>query len=370
MLSRPPYGYRLIRKTEACGARLEVDDSEARVVRWIYDLYVRDGLKMHEIGPRLDAQGVRPRHAQHWSCSTVAVILRNEAYIGKAAYLKTMSSGKRTRHNRTGRQKAGAVRRLTSRTARAREEWIELPVPVIVDEAVFARAQQQRAVNRRFSPRKTIEQTLLQGLCVCGHCGYAMGRHSGGSSGTTLRRHYYRCHGIDPWRRPHGAVCDNPVVRADELDEAVWKEVLALLENPELIQCEINRRLAVANDTLAARRRIDTLHSASWHASKPACGVCLMPTRGKLSPSTSSARGRVHYKLDNSPSCQSSRPCRPPNSTVPLDFPLPRRWNDSFSACAKARNRCLLPSANVSCVCSCARCRWERKRSQFAIRFR
>ena len=261
MLSRPPYGYRLIRKTEACGARLEVDDTEARVVRRVYDLYVRDGLKMHEIGPRLDAQGVRPRHAQHWSCSTVAVILRNEAYIGKAAYLKTMSSGKRTRHNRTGRQKAGAVRRLTSRTARAREEWIELPVPVIVDEAVFARAQQQRAVNRRFSPRKTIEQTLLQGLCVCGHCGYAMGRHSGGSSGTTRRRHYYRCHGIDPWRRPHGAVCDNPVVRADELDEAVWKEVLALLENPELIQSEINRRLAVANDTVAARRRIDTLHS-------------------------------------------------------------------------------------------------------------
>ena len=260
MLSRPPYGYRLIRKTETCGARLEVDDTEARVVRRIYDLYVRDGLKMHEIGPRLDAQGLRPRHAQHWSCSTVAVILRNEAYVGKAAYLKTMSSGKRTRHNRTGRQKAGAVRRLTSRTARAREEWIELPVPVIVDEAVFARAQQQRAVNRRFSPRKTIEQTLLQGLCVCANCGYAMGRHSGNSSRKAPRRHYYRCHGIDPWRRPHGAVCDNPAVRADELDEAVWKEVLALLENPELIQCEINRRLAAANDTVTARRRTDTLH--------------------------------------------------------------------------------------------------------------
>ena len=51
------------------------------------------------------------------------------------------------------------------------------------------------------------------------------------------------------------------MVRADELDEAVWKEVLALLESPQLIQSEINRRLAVANDTVAARRRIDTLHS-------------------------------------------------------------------------------------------------------------
>ena len=260
MLSRAPYGYRLIRKTETCGARLEVDETEARVVRRIYDLYVREGLKMHAIGPRLDAHGVRPRHAQQWSCSTVAVILRNEAYVGKAAYLKTMNSGKRVRHNRTGRHKAGAVRRLTGRTARARGEWIELPVPVIVDEAVFARAQQQRAVNRRFSPRKTIEQTLLQGLCVCANCGYAMGRHSGNSSRKAPRRHYYRCHGIDPWRRPHGAVCDNPAVRADELDEAVWKEVLALLENPELIQREINRRLAAANDTVTARRRTDTLH--------------------------------------------------------------------------------------------------------------
>ena len=260
MLTRAPYGYRLLRKTETCGARLEVDEAEARVVRRIFELYVRDGLKMHEIGPRLDAQGVRPRHARHWSCSTVAVILRNEAYIGKAAYLKSMSSGKRARHNRTGRQKGGAVRRLIGRTARAREEWIELPVPAVVDEALFARAQQQRAANQRFSARKTTEQTLLQGLCVCAHCGYTMGRNSGTGSRGAPRRHYYRCHGAESWRRPQGAVCDNPAVRADELDEAVWQEVLALLENPELIQREINRRLAAANDTVAARGRTDALH--------------------------------------------------------------------------------------------------------------
>ena len=260
MLTRAPYGYRLIRKTETCGARLEVDEAEARVVRRIFGLYVRDGLKMHEIGPRLDAQGVRPRHAQHWSCSTVSVILRNEAYIGKAAYLKSMSSGKRARHNRTGRQKGGAVRRLIGRTARAREEWIELPVPAVVDEALFARAQQQRAANQRFSARKTTEQTLLQGLCVCAHCGYTMGRNSGTGGRGGPRRHYYRCHGAESWRRPQGAVCDNPAVRADELDEAVWQEVLALLENPELIQREINRRLAAANDTVAARERADALH--------------------------------------------------------------------------------------------------------------
>ena len=225
MLTRAPYGYRLIRKTETCGARLEVDDTEARVVRRIFGLYVRDGLKMHEIGPRLDAQGVRPRHAQHWSCSTVSVILRNEAYIGKAAYLKSMSSGKRARHNRTGRQKGGAVRRLIGRTARAREEWIELPVPAVVDGALFARAQQQRAANQRFSARKTTEQTLLQGLCVCAHCGYTMGRNSGTGSRGGPRRHYWSCPDlVDTVRLCRGAVRngkDSCTVRAG-VPAPVW----------------------------------------------------------------------------------------------------------------------------------------------------
>ena len=220
------------------------------------------------------------------------------------------------------------------------------------------------------SPRaKPSSRRFSKGFESAGIVVTPWGRHSGNSSRKTPRRHYYRCHGTDPWRRPHGAVCDNPVVRADELDEAVWKEVLVLLENPQLIQCEITEGLRWRM-TREQRDGEPTRCMASWHASKPACGACLMPTRKKSSPSTSSARGRVHYKLDNSPSCQRLRPCRPPNSIVPLDFPLPQRWNDSFSVCAKARNRCLLPSGNVSCVCSCARCRWERMRSQFAIRFR
>ena len=236
MISRPPYGYRLIRKTEACGARLEIDEAEAAVVRRIYDLYVREGLKMHAVSRRLDAEGIPPRQAECWPTATVAVILRNEAYVGRAGLPETVGTGKPARRNRTGRRKAGTVRRLTGRAVRPREEWIELPVPAIVEATVFARAQRRRAENRRFSPRKTADPTLLQGLCVCAECGYTIGRNSGNSGKGSYgkRIYYYRCHGIDSWRRPQGAVCDNPPVRADELDAEVWREVLALLENPQL----------------------------------------------------------------------------------------------------------------------------------------
>ena len=258
MITRAPYGYRLIRKTETSGARLEIDDAEAAVVRRIYDLYVREGLPMNALARRLDAEGWRPRHAEFWPISTVAVILRNEAYVGRAAYQKTTGTGRRARPNRTGRRQLGAVRRWTGRTARPRREWIELPVPAILDETIFARAQQRRADNRCFSPRKTKEVTLLQGLCVCAHCGYGMGRNSG-PGGRGRRLHYYRCYGTEHWRYAQGAVCDNPAVRAEDIDDAVWKEMLTLLEHPELIQAEIERRLVAANDTASPRRRIESL---------------------------------------------------------------------------------------------------------------
>ncbi len=259
MLARAPCGYRLIRKTETCGARFEIDETEARVVRRIFDLHVRDGLKMHQTARRLDEEGLHPRHSRHWPISTVAVILRNEARIGKAACLKTTGSGQRVRHNRTGRQKGGAVRRLTGRAARPKEDWIELAVPAIVDPALFERAQRQREANRRFPGRKTVEPTLLQGLCVCVHCGCALGRNSGTGGRKTPRLHCCRCQGSEGWRHPEGAVCDNPAVRADELDAAVWTEVPALLENPDLVQGEITRRLEAANDTKDVRQRTDSL---------------------------------------------------------------------------------------------------------------
>ena len=122
MISRLPYGYRLIRKTETCGAQLEVDEDEAAVVRRIYYRYAREGLKMNAVSQRFDAEGVRPRHAERWPTATVAVMLRNEAYVGKAAYLNTVGTGRPSRRNRTGRLQEGAVRKPTGRTARPREE--------------------------------------------------------------------------------------------------------------------------------------------------------------------------------------------------------------------------------------------------------
>jgi site-specific DNA recombinase len=71
--------------------------------------------------------------------------------------------------------------------------------------------------------------------------------------------HYYRCLGSDSWRYPGGSVCDSKPVRQDLLDELVWHEVVNLLESPQLIQEELERRLTAARNASPAKRQEDTL---------------------------------------------------------------------------------------------------------------
>ncbi len=116
--------------------------------------------------------------------------------------------------------------------------WIEIPIPPLVSEDTFALAAERLADNKRFAPRRTIEPSLVQGMVVCKKCGYALCRTSTRSS--TRKIHYYRCIGSDAWRHLSGPVCDSRPIRQDLLDQVVWTEVVRLLEDPALIDAEID----------------------------------------------------------------------------------------------------------------------------------
>jgi len=150
---------------------------------------------------------------------------------------------------------------MTSRNSanqeRPREEWIEIPVPALVAEETFARAQELLHENKVRARRRTIEPSLVQGLVSCRRCGYALSRTSTRSSARKI--HYYRCIGSDAWRHLGGPVCDNRPVRQDLLDQIVWTEVVRLLEDPVLIQQELDRRLAAARAADPTKQREQTL---------------------------------------------------------------------------------------------------------------
>jgi site-specific DNA recombinase len=240
VLSGAPYGYRYIRKTDTSDSCYTIVEDEAAVVRQIYQWYAQEGLSIGEIARRLSARGVPTRkNKPRWERSVVWAILRNPAYVGRAAFGKT-ERAERKRVTRPLRQKGGFSRRCSANRERPREQWIEIAVPALVDEPVFARAQERLAENKRLSPKNTKELTLLQGLLVCAQCGYGLYRTS--TRTTRGQAKYYRCLGADRWRHLLATACSCRPIRVEDLDEAVWSQVERLLEESALVRAELQRR--------------------------------------------------------------------------------------------------------------------------------
>jgi site-specific DNA recombinase len=244
VLGAAPYGYRYVKKTDTTAAYYEIVESEAEVVRQVFEAYVRGGLSINAIAHRLNVQATPTRTAEaRWERSTVWGMLRNPAYHGRACFGKT-ASRPRQRITRPARQRGLCVTRNSAGHERPRQDWIEIPVPALINDATFALAQERLEENKRYAPRRTIEPTLLQSMLVCARCGYALYRTSTRTSARKL--YYYRCLGADRYRHLRGAPCDMRPVRQDYLDSVVWNEVLQVLDNPDLIQWEVERRRAAA----------------------------------------------------------------------------------------------------------------------------
>ncbi len=258
VMARAPYGYRYVKRSEHADAFFEVDEAEAPVVREIFRRYLEEDESIAKIGRWLTAQGVPTRtRATGWNNATIWGMLRNPAYAGQAAYGKTRTTGEIVRATRQARLRGQRSTHI-SREEVAPEDWKRITVPALISEELFALAQERLHRNSRFSPRNTCRPSLLQGILVCRECGYAYYRCSTRSKNGKLRE-YYRCSGTDGHRRPEGRVCENRPVRLAEIDELVWTRVLALLDDPALIQAEIDRRLQTMRATHPAASRRNAL---------------------------------------------------------------------------------------------------------------
>jgi site-specific DNA recombinase len=257
VLSGAPYGYHYVRRSDDAAAYYEVIEAEADVVRMVYNNYVSQGLSIGAITRLLNEQGVPTRkQTSRWERSTVWAMLRNPAYKGTACFGKTQSRS-RQRITRPLRQRGGVSARDSANHEKPCGDWIEIAVPALIDDDVFAHAAETLEQNKIHAARRTIKPSTVQGLVACRKCGYAMSRTSTRSSARTI--HYYRCIGSDAWRHLGSQVCQNRPVRQDLLDHLVWTEIVRLLEDPRLIQDELDRRLAAARTADPMQQREKTV---------------------------------------------------------------------------------------------------------------
>lgn len=194
VLGRPPYGYRVGNRR-----RLELVPEEAVVVRYIFRLYLQEGLGIRRIARCLNEEGIKTRRGGNWSMVSIRDILRNRAYLGT--------------YSRFGVRVPGSH-------------------PALISAEDFRRAQDCLTARRSsYSPRQA-SPFLLSGLVYCAYCGNKMigvsrrqtwKRQKDGTQAEASYR-YYQCES-----RTNQGLCDYHTRRAEELEKEV-RGILAGLD--------------------------------------------------------------------------------------------------------------------------------------------
>jgi site-specific DNA recombinase len=249
VLGAAPYGYRYISKHAGGGqAAYQVVYEEAQVVKQIFEWVGRDRLSLREAGRRLREKGIVSAKGKSWHVFCVRKLLTNPAYKGEAIFGRSRVGERRARL-RPARGQPEHPRSNTSRYLSPVDEQIVIPVPAIVSAELFDAVAEQLAENQKRQRQQAASPGyLLQGLIVCGCCGYAWyGKGISRFTTTDQRKYpYYRCTGMDAFRFDGRKVCQHRPIRLDRLDAAVWSDVCGVLQNPSMLRREFQQRLSNA----------------------------------------------------------------------------------------------------------------------------
>ena len=209
-IGRIPYGY-----DSGDDDRFVVVGEEARIVRQIIaniaggsTLY-KEAKRLNdesEPSPRTKYRGIARRHGVNWCHSTIRNIVFQRAYAG--THVVNSSRG-----------------------------IVERSVPAIVDPDHHRRAVARMAENKRYDGGRESRNYLLRGLVLWAHCGTAyVGDCSVPSTG--YRYHYYACRNKKATSDAGAKSLTCPKAKAGWLEDLVWADVRAFLENPgEVLQC-------------------------------------------------------------------------------------------------------------------------------------
>ena len=141
--------------------------------------------------------------------------------------------------------------RITTTKQRPKSEWIKIPVPRIVSDDIWNRAQSKLQENKAIS-KKVKREYLLRGLIFSPECGSIL------AGNARYKNRFYRCNSVD--KIVGSRVCNGSYILAEPVVQAVWKAVSDSLKNPELLADQYRKQLAdsaVANEFDLNKKQID-----------------------------------------------------------------------------------------------------------------
>lgn len=142
-----PYGF--YKEKRGKGYVLIPNESEAKIVRLIFDMYV-NGSGISEIARYLDDNGIRPRIATAFCTTRIRQILENRTYIGE----------------------------LKIQNKKISEKWTQGKHDPLIDPEIFSLAQARLSSGESRIIKDRTPRNPLTGLVKCSICGKSMILHN------------------------------------------------------------------------------------------------------------------------------------------------------------------------------------------------
>ncbi len=178
--TKEPYGYTYNKEKKV----LDVNPGEAKVIRQIYDMYLKgDGIR--KIVRSLNESQIPTKFGKTWADNTISHILKNPLYLGSFRWDGEKFDGGHT---------------------------------AILDENTWLSVQEKMVRKKKLPPRHASGNYPLTGILKCGLCGTSLNGSVSTQKNMQGKRkvRWYKC-----GRRDHKQDCDLPYFRAETVENQV-----------------------------------------------------------------------------------------------------------------------------------------------------
>ena len=207
-----------------------INEESAETVRYIFRLYVEEGLGMIGLTKRLNSEGIPSAKGGRWGYGMINNILAHPAYLGTWYY--------------------GVARwesldkKKVKKTIQPEDEWIRVKVPQIIDETTWHRAQQLKIERSKRSKRNTRVFYLLQHVMYCEPCGRMMGCRTDRRKRIRVNGKLHRVRTENPKYIYRAYICHGQQrdkfncrkpgsIDAQTLEDVVWSATERIIKDPQ-----------------------------------------------------------------------------------------------------------------------------------------
>lgn len=202
--------------------QLEIIDSEAEIVRLIFDLYANKNWGYKKIACHLNVRGYKTIKDSTWSIQSIKQIIDNPIYIGLIRWGQYVDWAKKRRKGKKNDYQLIKGEHLP-----------------IIDIKTWEKAQAIRQVNKDKFTKIYEGDFILTGLLKCPQCGASMISHRVKKQNRV--NEFYRYYQCSNFFNKGTTICKSNLIYADIAEKYVLDRLNELVQSKEIINCILKK---------------------------------------------------------------------------------------------------------------------------------